>query len=117
MADGAGFDISPDGSQLAYVGVQSGVRRLFIRRLDQFDAVPVVGTDGASEAFFSPDGQWVGFVAMHGATCARDVAYRGRSGLLDVRWWPAVDGATPRRTAYVTATRQRRRPGPNRNGI
>ena len=57
------FEISADGSQLAYAGVEGGVRRLFLRRLDQFEANSIPGTDGASFPFFSPDGQWLAFIA------------------------------------------------------
>jgi serine/threonine-protein kinase len=60
---GNDFDITRDGRQLAYVGVDGGVPRLFLRRLDQFDATPVPGTEGAVGVFFSPDGEWVAFFA------------------------------------------------------
>ena len=51
--------ISPDGTRLAYV---SGIpTKLFTRRLDQPKATELAGTQGASQPFFSPDGQWVGF--------------------------------------------------------
>jgi Tol biopolymer transport system component len=59
------FDISPDGSLVAYIGMDRGQRRLFLRRMDQFEAVPLQGTEGASDPFFSSDGQWVGFFADH----------------------------------------------------
>jgi len=66
MVTGA-FDVSPDGSAIVYVGVdRTGGRnatRLFLRRLDQFDATPLAGTGGADSPFFSPDSEWVGFVA------------------------------------------------------
>jgi serine/threonine-protein kinase len=53
--------ISPDGTRLAYV---SGTpQKLFIRRLDQQNAVELPGTDGATWPFFSPEGQWLGFYA------------------------------------------------------
>jgi eukaryotic-like serine/threonine-protein kinase len=58
---GRNFNISPDGSQLVYTGLESGVRRLFLRHVDQFDAAALPGTEGAAYPFFSPDGQWVGF--------------------------------------------------------
>ena len=29
--------------------------------MDQLDAVPIRGTEGAIGPFFSPDGEWVGF--------------------------------------------------------
>jgi Tol biopolymer transport system component len=52
--------ISPDGTRLAYT---SGTpAKLFTRRLDQAKATELPGTQGASIPFFSPDGQWVGFV-------------------------------------------------------
>jgi Tol biopolymer transport system component len=56
--------ISPDGSRLVY---GSGPpTKLFTRRLDQPNATELPGTQGASRPFFSPDGQWVGFVVGTG---------------------------------------------------
>jgi serine/threonine protein kinase len=53
--------ISPDGMRLAYA---SGTPvKLFTRRLDQSKATELPGTEGAIGPFFSPDGQWVGFVS------------------------------------------------------
>jgi Tol biopolymer transport system component len=61
---GAGAILSPDGAMLAFVGQKgSGKPQIFIRRLDQLQATPLSGTDDAGSAFFSPDGQWVGFFA------------------------------------------------------
>ena len=40
-----------------------GALQLYMRRLDQLEAVPLPGTDGANSPFFSPDGQWVAFNA------------------------------------------------------
>ncbi len=57
------FDISPDGSQIVYVGESEGRNVLFLRPLADFEARPLQGTDGASGPFFSPDGQWIGFAA------------------------------------------------------
>jgi Tol biopolymer transport system component len=56
-------DLSPDGTQLAYVAIRSGVQQLFQRALDDMEAKPIPGTDGAFNPFFSPDGQWIGFFA------------------------------------------------------
>jgi serine/threonine-protein kinase len=54
--------ISPDGTRLVYVGSVSGGRpRLLTRRLDQPQATELAGTEGATNPFFSPDGQWVAF--------------------------------------------------------
>jgi serine/threonine-protein kinase len=58
--------ISPDGRRLAYVAsVSGGPPRLLTRRLDQPKATELPGTDGASGPFFSPDGQWIGFVSSN----------------------------------------------------
>ena len=53
---------SPDGSRLAFVGIEAGNRQLYMRRLDEFDAVPVRGSEGATAAFFSPDGRSIAFI-------------------------------------------------------
>ena len=37
--------------------------QLYVRRLDQLQATPLAGTDGAQSPFFSPDGQWIAFFA------------------------------------------------------
>jgi hypothetical protein len=55
------FDVllSRDGTRLVYVS--GDPPRLYTRRLDQSQASELPGTEGAFGAFFSPDGQWVGF--------------------------------------------------------
>ena len=59
--------LSPDGRTLAYVAVvQDGDRRLYRRSMDQLEAFPIRGTEGAAWPFFSPDGEWVGFFAGGG---------------------------------------------------
>ncbi|MDA2926854.1 hypothetical protein MYX78_06410 [Acidobacteria bacterium AH-259-G07] len=55
--------LSPDGKQLAYVAGSRESRQLYVRALDQLEATPLPGTEGAHGPFFSPDGQWVGFTA------------------------------------------------------
>ena len=65
----AGLDIgpavalSPDGTHLAYVARQGGIQQLYLRAMDSLEAMPIPGTEGAVNPFFSPDGQWVGFFA------------------------------------------------------
>jgi serine/threonine protein kinase/Tol biopolymer transport system component len=51
--------LSPDGKRLAYLYQDS----LFTRRLDQAEGTELSGTQGARSPFFSPDDQWIGFVA------------------------------------------------------
>ena len=54
--------LSPDGSQLVYVGPSEGGTQLWLRERDRLDSSPVPGTEGAWQPFFSPDGQRVGFI-------------------------------------------------------
>ncbi len=56
--------LSPDGTRLAFLA--SGAdqkRRIYVRSLDQLQATALPDTENASDPFFSPDGQWVGFFA------------------------------------------------------
>jgi serine/threonine-protein kinase len=55
--------ISPDGRWLVFAATEGDTRRLFKRSLEQFDAVPIPGTEDGFHPFFSPDGRWVGFFA------------------------------------------------------
>ena len=55
--------LSPDGRRIVYVAGAPGSYRLFLRAIDQFEAIPVPGTDGASAPFFSPDGNSIGYFA------------------------------------------------------
>ena len=56
---GSDIILSSDGTRVAYL---SG-NHLFTRRLDQPSATELAITAGATSPFFSPDGQWIGFVA------------------------------------------------------
>jgi serine/threonine-protein kinase len=53
--------ISPDGRRIVYVAGSTGNYRLFVRAIDQFDAVPIPGTERGHGPFFSPDGSSIGF--------------------------------------------------------
>jgi serine/threonine-protein kinase len=57
------FALSPDGRDLVYVTASGGESRLVRRSLGRLEIEPLAGTEGARNPFFSPDGQWVGFVA------------------------------------------------------
>ena len=88
--------ISPDGSHIVYLASAGGVSKLFLRSFDQFDAVPMPGTEQASDPFFSRDGEWIGFfrqgrlmkASIHGGSpiqiCAYDSYPRGA-------WWSSDD--------------------------
>jgi serine/threonine-protein kinase len=57
--------LSADGSQLAYVATTqgSGVQQIYLRAMNNAEARAIPGTEGATNPFFSPDGQWLGFFA------------------------------------------------------
>ncbi len=64
LGPGADLALSPDGGMLAFVGESSGgPGELYVRRLDQLTATPLPGTQDASDPFFSPGGDWIGFFA------------------------------------------------------
>jgi Tol biopolymer transport system component len=66
MADAVGgttIAVSPDGSQLVYLGWGPQGNQLFLRSIDRVEAVPIPQTRRAHLPFFSPDGEWLGFVA------------------------------------------------------
>ncbi|HSM49872.1 MAG TPA: protein kinase, partial [Thermoanaerobaculia bacterium] len=94
---------SPDGGSLVFAGRAGGRQSLFRRDLDGPDAVPIPGTDGADAPFFSPDGQWIGFVsggslmkvAVEGGRPFRIADRRGSSG---AAWLP--DGTIVHAPSY-----------------
>jgi serine/threonine protein kinase len=56
------LSVSPDGSKLAFVAVDSGGHSmLWIRDLDSQTAQPLPGTDGALMPFWSPDSRFIAF--------------------------------------------------------
>ena len=55
--------ISPDGTRVAYAGLEDNEPVIFLRYIHQREAVPLKGTEGAESPFFSPDGEWIGFMA------------------------------------------------------
>ncbi|HVH29095.1 MAG TPA: protein kinase [Vicinamibacterales bacterium] len=87
--------LSPDGTRLVFTGRGTVLpRQLFTRRLDQAVATPLAGTEVGgtlSTPFFSPDGEWIGFLA---AGVVRKVAVQGGSavtigespGLMGASW-------------------------------
>ena len=54
--------LSPDGSMLVYRDATPG-RGLWLKRRNVLQPTPLPGTDRASNPAFSPDGNWIAFVA------------------------------------------------------
>ena len=84
--------LSEDGQTLVYVATRDGVQQLYRRPLDQLNALPIPGTEGASSPFFAPDGEWIGFevdgalrrMAVTGGPAA--TLYEGTLAATDVSW-------------------------------
>src|SRR5262245_57713777 len=56
--------LSPDGTRIVFpIRLSNGVPQLATRTLDQPNATAMPGTEGGGDAFFSPDGLWIGFFA------------------------------------------------------
>ena len=56
--------ISPDGTTIAYTAYREDHKsQLYLRKLDSFEGIPIQGTEGASCPFFSPNGEWLAFIA------------------------------------------------------
>jgi serine/threonine protein kinase/Tol biopolymer transport system component len=61
--DPATIAISPDGGKIVYMGEEADHRQLYVRKVDDLNATPIQGTEGANLPFFSPDGKWLAFFA------------------------------------------------------
>jgi len=57
------LSISPDGTHLVYTAEVNGDTKLFKKRFDAAQADEIPGTEGAYHPAFSPDGDWVAFMA------------------------------------------------------
>lgn len=57
--------ISPDGATVVFrAGPEKGPRGFFRQRLAGGEPELIPGTEGGQAAFFSPDGEWLGFTTM-----------------------------------------------------
>src|SRR5262245_45337204 len=56
------FALSPDGDRIAFFGGTGGLRRLYVRRFDEADAIQVHGTQTGNLCLFSPDGKSVAII-------------------------------------------------------
>jgi hypothetical protein len=87
--------LSPDGGLLAYVARDSDGRSLFLRPLDRLETERLAVDDGVRSPFFSPDGEWLGFLTdeavMRLRLTTREVETVA-TGLPDVSWIGAAWG-------------------------
>jgi eukaryotic-like serine/threonine-protein kinase len=74
---GVHFAVAPSGKTLVFAGAYGSNTVLYRRHLDRVDPEPIVGTEGGSDVFFSPDG--------------RRLAFEKGSEL----WTASLDGGTP----------------------
>ena len=63
LESGSAVALSLDGTRLVYVALQGSTQQIYLRAMDSMEPKSIPGTEGATEPFFSPDGQWVGFFA------------------------------------------------------
>ncbi len=65
LASGIGgttIALSPAGTHIVYLGRGAAGDQLFLRRMSVIEAVPIPETRDARHPFFSPDGEWLGYV-------------------------------------------------------
>jgi eukaryotic-like serine/threonine-protein kinase len=60
---GPALALSSDGRRIVFVVAHGKSSQLAVRDLSSFDAKLIPGTEGAQTPFFSPDGEWLGFMA------------------------------------------------------
>jgi serine/threonine-protein kinase len=136
-ADSRSATITPDGSRLVYTGSEAMQRRLLVRRLRELTAQPLAGTDGATSAFISPDGRWIGFFTTDeqlkkvpidggpvtvlsgafryawGTWGAGDrIVFSPRHGNPGLAWMPASGGAPRPLTRYDSTRNETRHSAP-----
>ena len=63
---GTALAIARDGSRFAFVARPgSNVTQLLVRERGELEPRTLAGTEGADAPFFSPDGQWIGYVVAN----------------------------------------------------
>jgi len=125
----AGLAISPDGQSVVFAANDGTEQRLYTRRLTESTIRPLVGSERGGFPFFSPGGDWVGFLVSDrgifkmplgggpveqvyakagrvvGATWENDgsIVFGVVTGQPGVGLWSiSADGGTPRLVAGIT---------------
>ena len=93
------LDISRDGSRLAYLGGPPG--QILIRPRNQLHATVLAGTEGALTPFFSPDGQYVGFLTYKSVPDLRFVSVNGGPTVVVTDSLVSVAGASWGRDGFI----------------
>ncbi|MCA1560412.1 MAG: winged helix-turn-helix domain-containing protein [Acidobacteria bacterium] len=111
--------ISPDGRTVVYVAGGAAGVRLYRRALEILEATAIPQTEGATNPFFSPDAEWIGFTAarrlqkiragggppqticeldgdVRGATWSTSGVIVFAAGPASPLWLVEADGGTPR---------------------
>ena len=98
---GSALALSPDGSKLAYAVEHLGRSRLMLRSFDQLEPSVLPGTEDASAPFFSPDGEWISFIA---GEKLKKIATSGGKPLVLTSVPPVTRGASwaPDGTIYLS---------------
>jgi len=122
--------ISPDGQRVVFsVRRSDGRTQLATRLLIQDKTMPLNGTEGAGDLFFSPDGQWIGFFAggklkkvpvlggapvplcdastSRGATWGEDGSIVFAPGITGGLWMVRDSGGTPQKVTEPESKKQR----------
>jgi len=92
--------ISPDGSRVMYRSSRDAdpivTGLLYVRALDQFEAVPLRGSEGALGAVFSRDGTWIVYHDVRDGALKRVLALGGSPETIC-----SLDGATLRGASWA----------------
>jgi serine/threonine protein kinase len=78
--------ISPDGTKIIYGATTAGVTKLYLRKIDQIEAIPIDNTEDALGPFVSPDSRELYFFADNKL---KKVSIEGGSvhTLCDILWY------------------------------
>lgn len=92
-ASGTDVAVSPDGMRIAYVADTGTSLQLYMYLVNEFEARPLVGTEGAQLPFFSQDGKWLGFYSQSSQKLMKIPILDGKSIPLEICSAPSVFSA------------------------